>query len=85
MGQDRLSSRFSRQRVGGGEEVTAKREAKQTGEGQTDLLGNATNVFPHEGGRGERDGGKAYMLSHQIFSLCLNVHVVVVNRQTVPR
>ena len=31
-----------------------KIEATQTEEGQTDLLGNATNVFPHEDCRGER-------------------------------
>lgn len=52
-GQFGLSFRFSPACVMEGEE---KGEAKQTGEGQTDLLGNATNVFPHEDSRGGGEG-----------------------------
>lgn len=51
-GQDRLPFWFSDVMEGwGGEE---EREAKQAAEGQTDLLGNATKVFPHEDSRRKR-------------------------------
>ncbi len=78
-GQNRLPLWFSKQCDGMGVKEKGKREAKQTGEGQTDLLGNATNVFAHEDGRGARDEGKANMFSHRILSLCWHVRVAVKN------